>query len=154
MLFRSQAPLGMTLSLARRQQLLAWAASSGSWIIEDDDLSELQLAGRAAPALASQDRNGRVIYAGTFSKTISPGLRLGVMVVPPDLVNRVGDGEGDGGEDDEQGRDDGQDLQKHKQVEVRIEQGWSRDCRVSLCSLMDNRPRRASCIDRPCGDNS
>jgi GntR family transcriptional regulator / MocR family aminotransferase len=86
-----QAPLGMTLSLARRQQLLAWAASSGSWIIEDDYLSELQLAGRAAPALASQDRNGRVIYVGTFSKTLSPGLRLGFMVVPPALVNRLGD---------------------------------------------------------------
>lgn len=86
-----QAPLGMTMSLARRNQLLAWAAGSGAWIIEDDYLSELQLAGRAAPALASQDSHGRVIYAGTFSKTISPALRLGFVVVPPALANHVGD---------------------------------------------------------------
>ena len=86
-----QAPLGMTLSLARRHQLLDWAATHGSWIVEDDYLSELQLAGRAAPALASQDRHGRVIHIGTFSKTISPGLRLGFVVVPPALANRVGD---------------------------------------------------------------
>ncbi len=86
-----QAPLGMTLSLSRRHQLLEWAATRGSWIIEDDYLSELQLAGRAAPALASQDSCGRVIHTGTFSKTISPGLRLGFVVVPPALANRVGD---------------------------------------------------------------
>ncbi|GAA3541042.1 PLP-dependent aminotransferase family protein [Zobellella aerophila] len=86
-----QAPLGMTLSLARRHQLLEWAAESGSWIIEDDYLSELQLVGRAAPALASQDSYGRVIHVGTFSKTISPGLRLGFVVVPPALANHAGD---------------------------------------------------------------
>lgn len=86
-----QAPLGVTLSLARRHQLLEWAARSGAWIIEDDYLSELQLVGRAAPALASQDSHGRVIYAGTFSKTISPALRLGFVVVPPALANHVGD---------------------------------------------------------------
>ncbi|MGY3859430.1 MocR-like pyridoxine biosynthesis transcription factor PdxR [Aeromonas intestinalis] len=86
-----QAPLGMTLSLTRRHRLLEWAASRGGWIIEDDYLSELQLTGRAAPALASLDRHGRVIYVGTFSKTISPGLRLGFMVVPPALVSKMGD---------------------------------------------------------------
>lgn len=86
-----QAPLGMPLSLARRHALLKWAACSDSWIIEDDYLSELQLAGKAAPALASLDNEGRVIHIGTFSKTISPALRLGFMVVPPALVNQFVD---------------------------------------------------------------
>jgi len=82
-----QAPLGSTLSLMRRLQLLEWAVSSNAWIIEDDYLSELQLAGRAAPALASLDEGRRVIHIGTFSKTISPALRLGFVVVPNELTN-------------------------------------------------------------------
>ncbi|WP_226912808.1 aminotransferase-like domain-containing protein, partial [Halomonas sp. 3D7M] len=77
-----QAPLGMQLSLNRRQALLIWARENAGWIIEDDYLSELQLSGQATPALASLDRDGRVIHIGTFSKTISPRLRLGFMVVP------------------------------------------------------------------------
>ncbi|MCY1339777.1 HTH-type transcriptional regulator TauR [compost metagenome] len=81
-----QAPLGPTLSLARRMHLLAWANRAKAWIIEDDYLGDLQLKRRAAPALASQDRTGRVIHIGTFSKTISPTLRLGFVVVPPALV--------------------------------------------------------------------
>ncbi|MCT9125018.1 PLP-dependent aminotransferase family protein [Cupriavidus gilardii] len=83
-----QAPLGGTLSLPRRLQLLDWAAAQGAWIIEDDYLSELRLEGRAAPALASLDRAGRVIHIGSFSKTISPTLRLGFVVAPPSLVSR------------------------------------------------------------------
>lgn len=86
-----QAPLGATLSLVRRRALLAWADQSDAWIIEDDYLSELQLRGRAAPVLASLDRSGRVIYAGSFSKTITPALRLGFLVVPPDLAARFGE---------------------------------------------------------------
>ncbi len=86
-----QAPLGMTLSLARRLALLEWAKRNGAWIVEDDYLSELQLTGRAAPALASLDHGGRVLHIGSFSKTLSPTLRLGFMVVPPDLVRRFGD---------------------------------------------------------------
>jgi GntR family transcriptional regulator/MocR family aminotransferase len=82
-----QAPLGRTLSLRRRLQLLEWATSSGAWIIEDDYLSELQLDGRATPALASLDRGNRVIHSGSFSKTMSPALRLGFVVVPPELAN-------------------------------------------------------------------
>lgn len=86
-----QAPLGMTLSLARRHELLEWAQQNGSWIVEDDYLSELQLSGRAAPALASLDRYGRVIHVGTFSKTISPSLRMGFVVVPAEQANRFAD---------------------------------------------------------------
>src|SRR5690606_37193005 len=86
-----QAPLGATLSLERRLRLLDCAAASGAWVIEDDYLSELQLAGRAAPALASLDRAGRVIHIGSFSKTISPTLRLGFIVAPVDLVVRFAD---------------------------------------------------------------
>jgi len=81
------APLGSTLSLERRLRLLEWAAANQAWVIEDDYLSELQLTGRAAPALASLDRDGRVIHIGSFSKTISPTLRLGFAVVPPGLVS-------------------------------------------------------------------
>lgn len=82
-----QAPLGSTLSLRRRLQLLEWAVSRSAWIIEDDYLSELQLDGRAAPALASLGAGHRVIHIGTFSKTISPGLRLGFAVAPAELAN-------------------------------------------------------------------
>lgn len=83
-----QAPIGTTLSLSRRLQLLEWADLQGAWVIEDDYLSELQLNGRAAPALASVDRTGRVIHIGSFSKTISPTLRLGFVVTPPHLASR------------------------------------------------------------------
>ena len=86
-----QAPLGMTMSLARRRALLDWARDNGAWIVEDDYLSELQLEGRAAPALASLDEGGRVLHIGTFSKTISPALRLGFLVVPAELARRFGD---------------------------------------------------------------
>jgi len=83
-----QAPLGGTLSLNRRHELIAWAARTDAWIIEDDYLGELQLTRRAAPSLASLDRSGRVIHIGSFSKTISPALRLGFIVAPPALIAR------------------------------------------------------------------
>ncbi len=86
-----QAPLGMTMSPPRRLALLAWARRTGAWIIEDDYLSELQLKGRAAPALASLDHGGRVLHIGSFSKTISPALRLGFLVMPPELARRFGE---------------------------------------------------------------
>lgn len=76
-----QSPLGMTMSLTRRSELLAWARRQNAWIIEDDYLGELQLQGRAAPALAALDAE-RVLHIGTFSKTLSPALRLGYLVVP------------------------------------------------------------------------
>jgi GntR family transcriptional regulator/MocR family aminotransferase len=83
-----QAPLGATLSLARRSRLLDWATRSKAWVIEDDYLSELQLKGRATPALASLDRAGRVIHIGSFSKTVTPALRLGFVVAPAALASR------------------------------------------------------------------
>jgi GntR family transcriptional regulator/MocR family aminotransferase len=86
-----QAPLGMTMSEPRRLALIDWARRNDSWIIEDDYLSELQLKGRAAPALASLDHGGRVLHIGSFSKTISPALRLGFIVVPPELGRRFAD---------------------------------------------------------------
>jgi GntR family transcriptional regulator / MocR family aminotransferase len=82
-----QAPLGPTLSLERRLRLLEWATSSRAWVIEDDYLSELQLTGRAAPALASLDRDERVIHIGSFSKTISPTIRLGFLIAPTSLAS-------------------------------------------------------------------
>ncbi len=80
------SPLGVTMSRSRRQALLQWAATHGAWIIEDDYLAELQIAGRATPALASLDAHDRTILAGTFSKTMSPALRLGFVIVPPELI--------------------------------------------------------------------
>ena len=83
-----QAPLGTTLSLERRLRLLEWANENEAWIIEDDYLSDLQLSGRAAPAIASLDSGGRVIHIGSFSKTLSPTIRLGFVVAPPELATR------------------------------------------------------------------
>jgi GntR family transcriptional regulator/MocR family aminotransferase len=85
-----QAPLGMTLSAARRAEVLNWANAADAWIIEDDYAGELQLLGRASPALAADDRFGRVFHIGSFSKTLNPGLRLGFLVVPPALTDLFG----------------------------------------------------------------
>lgn len=81
-----QSPLGVSLSLPRRQALLDWANRKGSWIIEDDYDSEYRYRGRPLPALKSIDSQGRVLYAGTFSKVLAPGLRLAYLVVPRDQV--------------------------------------------------------------------
>lgn len=77
-----QSPLGMSLSLPRRLALLEWANCQGSWIIEDDYDSEYRYMGKPLPALKSLDRQGRVLYTGTFSKVLFPGLRLAYLVVP------------------------------------------------------------------------
>jgi len=83
-----QFPLGVTMSASRRLQLLDWAQSTGSWIIEDDYDSEYRYETMPIASLQGIDRRSRVIYVGTFSKTLFPSLRLGYMVVPPDLVDR------------------------------------------------------------------
>ena len=77
-----QSPLSMALSLPRQQLLLDWAASTGAWIVEDDYDSEYRYVSRPLPPLASLDRHGRVLYAGTFSKVLFPGIRLAYLVVP------------------------------------------------------------------------
>lgn len=77
-----QSPLSMSLSLPRRHALLDWAAAQGAWVVEDDYDGEYRYASRPLPALASLDRHGRVLYAGTFSKVLFPGIRLAYLVVP------------------------------------------------------------------------
>jgi GntR family transcriptional regulator/MocR family aminotransferase len=82
-----QYPLGVTMSLARRLALLAWAGRARAFILEDDYDSEYRYAGRPLAALQGLDGARRVIYLGTFSKVLFPALRLGYLVVPPDLVD-------------------------------------------------------------------
>ncbi len=81
-----QHPLGMTMSLARRLQLLDWARTQDAWIVEDDYDSEIRYRGRPIASLQGLDTQDRVIYVGTFSKVLLPSLRIGYMVVPRDLV--------------------------------------------------------------------
>lgn len=81
-----QFPLGVTMSYARRRELLQWAQEADAWIIEDDYDSEYRYTGRPIPALQGLDENERVIYLGTFSKVFFPALRLGYIVAPPALV--------------------------------------------------------------------
>jgi len=83
-----QFPLGVTMSASRRLQLLDWAQSTGSWLMEDDYDSEFRFETMPIASLQGIDRHARVIYIGTFSKTLFPSLRLGYMVVPQDLVDR------------------------------------------------------------------
>jgi GntR family transcriptional regulator / MocR family aminotransferase len=83
-----QFPLGATMSASRRLQLLHWAEQSGAWIVEDDYDSEYRYGSMPISSLQGLDRNARVIYMGTFSKTLFPSLRLGYVVVPRDLIDR------------------------------------------------------------------
>ncbi len=82
-------PLGVTMSTARRLTLLGWAARTGAVIVEDDYDSEFRYRGRPLTALQGLDEAGRVVYVGTFSKTLFPGLRLGFLVAPPGLVEAM-----------------------------------------------------------------
>jgi GntR family transcriptional regulator/MocR family aminotransferase len=80
-----QYPLGVAMSLSRRRALLAWAEYNNAVILEDDYDSEFRFGGRPLEPLQALDSTGRVVYVGTFSKTLLPSLRLGFMVVPPVL---------------------------------------------------------------------
>ena len=81
-----QFPLGMTMTLARRLELLEWARSSGALIFEDDYDSEYRYSGRPIPSLQGLDAGGQVLFCGTFNKVLFPSLRLAYLVIPPDLV--------------------------------------------------------------------
>jgi len=82
-----QHPLGAAMSIPRRMALLAWARRADAWILEDDYDSEIRYEGRPLPAMQGLDDDGRVLYLGTFSKTVFPALRLGYVIVPPSLVD-------------------------------------------------------------------
>jgi GntR family transcriptional regulator / MocR family aminotransferase len=81
-----QFPLGMAMSMERRHSLLAWSDRHGAAIIEDDYDSEYRFANRPLEPLQSLDCNGRVVYVGSFSKVLSPVLRLGFLVAPASLI--------------------------------------------------------------------
>jgi GntR family transcriptional regulator/MocR family aminotransferase len=83
-----QYPMGVTMSAARRLQLLDWAQRTGAWIIEDDYDSEYRYESLPIASLQGLDRDARVVYVGTFSKVVFPALRLGYLVIPADLVPR------------------------------------------------------------------
>jgi GntR family transcriptional regulator/MocR family aminotransferase len=82
-----QFPLGGVLPIGRRQELLRWAQRHDAWVIEDDYDGEFRYGQRPIDALQSIDTDGRVIYAGTFSKALSPQIRLGYLVLPHRLVH-------------------------------------------------------------------
>jgi len=83
-----QFPTGVAMSLSRRLQLLAWAARTGAFVIEDDYDSEFRFRGRPLASLQGLDEAGRVVYVGTFNKLMFPSLRLAYLVAPPDLAER------------------------------------------------------------------
>lgn len=82
-----QYPLGVTLTAARRLALLEWAREADAWIIEDDYDSEYRYSSAPLPSLRTLDVDGRVVYVGTFSKTLFPALRMGYVIVPVHLVD-------------------------------------------------------------------
>ena len=89
-----QYPTGVVMTLARRLELLRWAERSRGWIVEDDYDSEYRYASRPVASLQGLDTSKCVIYCGTFSKVLFPSLRLGYVIVPPQLVDAFGTGEG------------------------------------------------------------
>ena len=84
-----QSPLGVSLSLPRRLALLDWAERARAWVLEDDYDAEFRYTGPTPPSLKSLDRGERVVFAGSFSKTLFPGLRLGYLVVPDVLLETM-----------------------------------------------------------------
>ena len=83
-----QFPLGITMPASRRSQLLHWAVAGERWIIEDDYDSEFRYGGRPISSMQGMDRHGRVVYTGTFSRSLAPAIRLAYMVLPASLLPR------------------------------------------------------------------
>ncbi len=83
-----QFPTGIVMPIVRRRQLMAWVSAADRWIIEDDYDSEFRFSGRIVPSMCSMDAQGRVIYLNTFSRTITPALRISYMILPPSLLER------------------------------------------------------------------
>ena len=81
-------PSGTVMPVRRRQQLLSWAAEGERYIIEDDYDSEFRFAGKPIPPMQAMDRMGKIIYINTFSKSISPAIRISYMILPPELLCR------------------------------------------------------------------
>jgi GntR family transcriptional regulator/MocR family aminotransferase len=81
-----QFPLGVTMSLTRRHALLEWARDANAWIIEDDYNGDYRYDTAPVPAMQGLDTQGRVLYVGTFSKMLAPGIRLGYLILPHALV--------------------------------------------------------------------
>jgi GntR family transcriptional regulator/MocR family aminotransferase len=84
-----QCPTNVTMPLARREALLAWAQAGDRVLIEDDYEMELGLEGRVQPALQSLDRSGHVVYVGSLSKTLAPGIRIGFVTGNRDLIREL-----------------------------------------------------------------
>lgn len=84
-----QAPLGTTMSINRRMQMLAWAEARDVWIIEDDYDSEFSYGSAPLPALKAIDTHGRVIHCSSFNKSLFPSLRIGFLLAPPALLPRI-----------------------------------------------------------------
>ena len=84
-----QNPTGATMSLPRREQLLALTRDAGTLLIEDDAYFDLRYEGESLPAMYTLDGGRSVVYMGTLSKTLGPGMRLGWLVGPPALIQRV-----------------------------------------------------------------
>jgi GntR family transcriptional regulator / MocR family aminotransferase len=83
-----QFPNGMVMSIARRMELLKWADEEGKYIIEDDYDGEFRYKGKPIPSLQGLDHNGKVIYLGTFSKSLIASIRINYLVLPLSLLNQ------------------------------------------------------------------
>ena len=83
-----QFPMGVTMPASRRSRMLRWASERSGWIIEDDYDSEFRYDGRPLSSMQGMDRGGRVIYTGTFSRSLAPSIRLAYLVLPHALLDR------------------------------------------------------------------